>query len=191
MKMQVETFEDTDVRAETTEQSAEALALIKELGLEGQLAKADTSTETETRFPYRLITNEELFIYSQLCPSKSEATRYDMSPMPIEVLKALHFAKSFNLLKSFYVWSADSSKTKDPVLVGFESAYGSGRCYILARWGEELLPLQVMLPDAIRVWYASRVDKLNEIIAECRTALAQPAPIGIPKNTSAPSFYLD
>ena len=193
MKTQVELFELEEVRQETFEQSIEALALIQSLGLAGQQPQVATSAETQTvqRFPYRLMTNEELFVYSQLCPSRSSARTYSDAPIPLEVLKTMAYATSLNdsRISYFEIWSADSSKVKDPVLVARDEQYGS-KNYLLARWGDELLPLQVLLPDAIKRWYATRQDALNDCIARLKTELLKPLPVSCPKERDVPYLSL-
>lgn len=186
----VELFEMSDVREETFEQSAEAAELVSSLGLEGQKAKPPTpETEVLTRFPYRIITDEESFIYNQLCPEKCDVHAFKNAPIPLEVLKCIAYAKSLNDKRIAYleVWAASSIRVKDPILVGRDQKYGHEN-YILARWGEELLPLAVLLPDALKVWYAKRIDALNEIKAEVERGLMIPCPQGLPKNSALPYF---
>ena len=195
--MKVETYEDTDVKTETFEQTIEARQLINELGLDGQASKlafvedGASLNATTKRFPYRLMTDEELFVYRTLCPQVTSLKNYDLSPIPLEVLKTAAYAKSLGdpRISHMDVWSATSVKVKDPVLVGKEGPYGS-KFYILARWGEELLPLDVLIPDAIKKWHANYCDKLNDIIAEAQRALAKPCPQAVPSSRTEPVLYL-
>lgn len=189
--MQVEVFEQQDVREETIEQSEEALRIINELGLDGQKPKS-SSTGTVVRFPYRLMTDEELFVYSILCPQRTSLQTYDLSPVPLEILKTAAFAASLQdpRIRYLEVWSAVSQKVKDPILVGKKETYSSSQLYLLGRWGEELLPLDVLMPDAIKKWYTARLDKLNEMLVEVKQAIELPCPQGLPKNTSMPYLSL-
>ncbi len=191
--MQVETFECTETRQETSEQSAEALRLINELGLDGQqpITISDGAQSVNTnRNPYRKIKSDEQFVYSVLCPDRCDVTKYKDGPIPLEVLKALAYAKSLNFFAGFEVWAASTKSVKDPVLLGYTSkaTWGgfSGDCYIIARWGEELLPLEVLIPDALKKWHAARLDKIRAIKAECELALTLPAPASIPTNMDIP-----
>ena len=186
--MQVETYECTNTHSETPEQSAEALRLIQELGLTGQQPATDTTDKP--RNPYRLMKSDEQFVYRILCPDVCKVEDYKAGPIPLEVLKTLAYAKTLDVFAGFEVWAASSKSVKDPVLVGYtnRSQWGSlsGGPYILARWGEELLPLEVLAPDAIRIWYASRMDKIRAIRAECDLALQLPAPTSIPSSIDLP-----
>jgi len=180
--MKVETYENTDVVNETEQQSAEVLELCQQLGLEGQL-KETNETSTTTRIPYRLILDDENFVFRTLCPDVSPVETYKASPIPIEVLKALAYAKSLDFFDGFEVWDRSSKLVRDPVLVGY--ALGdlyTTRRYIIARWGEELLPIQALLPDALKIWYDRRKAKLEEIAREVKSYLDQPMPIVIPSN---------
>lgn len=186
MKTQVEIFESTDVREETFEQSAEAKQLVESLGLMGQLPKAPVTVTA--RFPYRLMTDEEDFIYSQLTPQRTKLETYSGDPIPLEILKTVAYARSLQDSRIAYleVWSASSAKVKDPILVGKELYYSSSNMYILGRWGEELLPLSVLLPDALKVWHNKRQNELNKIISKCKAALSDVIPLEIPDNVSIP-----
>lgn len=179
-----------DVKTESAEQSAEALALCQQLELEGQLPKKGEEVST-ARFPYRLMTDEEQFVYNQLCPEKCSIKSYRNDPIPLEVLKTAVYAKSLCDSRVDYleVWAAETSRVKDPILVGRASPY-SGAIYILARWGEELLPLQVLSPDAIKIWYEKRIDSLNKIKLDVESALKQPMPLSWPKGRSEPYISL-
>jgi hypothetical protein len=187
--MKVETYEDIDVRSETEPQSAEALTIIESLGLKGQLTR--TNSDTKTRIPYRLMTDEEAFVYGQLCPEKCRVEEYSNGPIPLEVLKTLAYAKTLGVYDFFEVWSATSVKVKDPVLFGCTGSQWSPKRYILARWGDELLPLEVLIPTAVKNFYAKRQAKLLEIKNQVDIALTQQFDNGaIPSNSSLPYLNL-
>lgn len=189
--MKVEVFIDDSVANETEQQSAEVQTLCEELGLRGQLRTS--TTDVVLRNPYRLMRDDELFVYSVLCPEKCKAEDFRDEPIPLDVLKVLKNAKSLNLpeLQHFEIWAASSRLVKDPVLVGMQNYYSNAR-YILARWGEELLPLEVLIPDAIKKWYSARKTKLLKMRTEIDFALAQPVPEVITSDLrlEAPTMYL-
>jgi len=186
--MQIETYELKEVREESAEHCAEAKKLIAELGLTGQQELQGGST-TEVRFPYRIMTDEEQFVYKTLCPESCEAVKYRNEPMPLEILKTFAYAKSLGAFTHFDVWSASSVKVKDPVLVGYKQRYREP--YIIARWGTELLPLEVLIPDAVKVWHQQYKQKIQKALQEVNACLALPIPEGVP-DTSVykTSFYM-
>lgn len=192
--MQVETYECQETRTETPEQSAEALRLIEELGLEGQKPKQNEEQVTTVRNPYRLMRDDEQFVYTQLCPERTSVEKFSSEPIPLEVLKTLAYAKSLGCFAYFEVWSASSAIVKDPVLVAYpgKTSYGSpsGPAHIIARWANELLPLEVLLPDALNKWYLARKQKLLEIKDEVERELNRAYPLAIPQgDRSVPVFY--
>jgi hypothetical protein len=167
--MQVETFEETEV-AELIgcDADAESLALIERLGLTGQqnLIGKSGETDQQVRCPYRLITTEENFVYRTLCPKVTEASKYGDSPIPLRILQIIAWAQDNPFFKKLEIWSAKSATVKDPVLIGIASVPGQTwgeRTFILGRWGSELMPLEILIPDAIKRWKEARLAKLQEI----------------------------
>ncbi len=150
--MQVETYEVPEVANEPLEACEEAIGLVRSLGLEGQQRLVTKQGERETRFPYRVMTEEEDFVFSVLCPVKVKVEDYGRLPMPLRVLQVLAYAKEAGGFTEFQVWDTRSVSEKDPVLVGLkpdpESTWRKQE-YLLARWGEELESWPVLLKRAV------------------------------------------
>jgi len=187
--MKVETFELQDVKEETIEQSAEARELCAQLGLTGQIKKTEEGA-VKARTPYRLMKDDELFVYTILCPERSDVHTLSNEPIPLDVLKTLAYAKTLNTFEYFEVWSASSKNVKDPVLVAYEKRYDNKR-FILARWGDELLPLEVLIPDALKRWWNARQDSLHQIKQRIEAELNSVCPSSIPTDSrrTMPQFY--
>lgn len=155
MTVQVETFECQETAAEPIEACEEAIRLAESLGLEGQLemTRPKSDDNQPTRSPYREMTQEEIFVYSVLCPEKVNASKYSRSPIPLRVLQVLSHAKSIGMFNTFEIWDKASQEIKDPVLVAFDKdSYAWNRkAFILARWGEELETPSVLLKRAITI----------------------------------------
>jgi hypothetical protein len=85
--MKVETYEVEEVKGEleTMAADSEAIELCQKLNLQGQLSR--TNIGTATRNPYRLMSCEEMFVYSLLCPKKVELRQYKDGPIPLRVLQ--------------------------------------------------------------------------------------------------------
>lgn len=139
--MQVETFECAEVAAEPIEASEEAIRLIDEMGLAGQrelvtLGKAGH----ETRSPYREMLNDEVAVYSILCPQRTDLAKYNASPIPLRVLQVAAHAVTVIPGCRLRVWDRAEAAVKDPVLVAETGKYdwSADKRFILARWGEEL-----------------------------------------------------
>lgn len=149
----VETFECHEVAHEPIEIAQEAVSIIDELGLTGQrnfIAKP--GDKMTTRAPYRTMTEEEIGVYSTLCPDQIEIERYNGSPMPLRVLQIAAHAKQTIPGLKLEVWDKKQMFVKDPVLVGkiggsrWSSDY---KVYILARWGSELEAFAILRDKAI------------------------------------------
>lgn len=170
----VEEFLDHEVGNEHPECSDEAIALIKELGLEGQsdLISRATDDGLATRSPYREITKEEDFVYRTLLPARTLASSYKAEPIPLRVLQIMAHASALGIFHKFEIWHREGVATKDPVLVGYikesDRSWADGTCYILARWGEVLEAFPVLLKKANEIAREVRLGKLKRIELQVR-----------------------
>lgn len=171
--MPVETFECQETSAEPIEIAEEAIGLIEELGLEGQLslvrkADAEKPMSVATRWPYRVMTAEEVFVYGVLCPTRTEMKSYADGPIPIRVLQIAAHAKSVRPELQLFVWHRAVPGVKDPVLVAQThdelNSWNTGFLrFILARWGEELEAFSTLMRKACssqRERLASEAERL-------------------------------
>lgn len=156
--MQVETFECQETAAEPIEATEEAVRLIEELGLEGQLSLVRPRVDgaPAARCPYRQITAEEQFVYETLCPTKYDLGLYSASPIPLRVLQIAAHVKSLGIVKRLEVWDKETSLVQDPVLVGhihdrYEYDSSKIKTFILARWGEVLETFSTLKKQAIGI----------------------------------------
>lgn len=167
--MLVETFECEETATESPEMCAEAQELIDSLGLTGQ--KAMTAPATERRIPYRLMTADEKFVYSQLCPLSTALSGYKQSPIPLRVLQVAAHAKQSGFFEKLVVWDRASVASKDPVLVGYEVDRYDAEPYILARWGEHLEEWPALVKQAIATWRQNVKDYANDCIRKSKAYL--------------------
>jgi len=183
--MKTETYALEDIKLEIAEHTDEAIALCEQLGMEGQLKLVvkNDSGDAVARFPYRLITDEERFVFKILCPEASSLKDYRNEAVPVEVLREIKRAREAGI-ETFEIWSASSRLVKDPVVVGRKQGSSSWSTdqYLIARWGDELLPLAVLLPDAIKKFNDERTGKLKTMLAQLQAAIAAGpiAPSGSP-----------
>ena len=167
MAMQVETFEQTEVDCDgTVEKDAEVLALISSLALEGQGKLL--SVDGKKRVPYREMSKREVFVYSQVFPSKEPAHQYQAGPIPLRALQVLAHAHDLVIFKKLEVWH--NANLKDPVLVAFKEPYGSIP-FILARWGEALVPFAELEKLACNMARAKFGAKLKGIAQQVKADL--------------------
>lgn len=167
--MLVETFECEETAAETLEVNEAARELIEKLDLVGQ--KQLISPEKKERLPYRVMTADEQFTFSVLCPKHARLNSYAASSIPLRVLQVAAHAKETGLFKELMVWHVDDAVTKDPVLVGIANpAPGDwrDRTFYLARWGEVLDEMPALFARAIQIARTTIVERLTEIIRDAK-----------------------
>ncbi len=172
--MKIETYEEveTDNEAQTMAHDHESMEIIERLGLEGQ--KKLSIPETKTRCPYRQMTKDEHFVFSQVCPQKCDPVKYAAGGIPLRVLQIISWAKENPIFKRLEIWYADSASLKDPVLVGYiqNGTYSwQEDIFLLARWADELLPVEVLMPDAYKKWWTNKQVTWKKDLAELQQKL--------------------
>ncbi len=165
MAMQVESFEVTEVNEYGAEFEQEQIALIDQLGLDGQkkLISRPDEDSALSLCPYRKVTKEEHFVYTTLFPVIERLERYSSGPIPTRVLQIAAHAKTC-VPGVLMVWRAENAK-EDPILTCHPEAYDfySKDAYILARWGDCLAPFEELTQKAIKVASEKAISALNEI----------------------------
>lgn len=178
--MEIETYEVTETLSDGSQedlQSEEYVALVEELGLEGQktfitrrAAGDDTVTE---RCPYRLATREELNVFRACFPARTELSEFDLSPVPLRVLQIAAHAQRVipqpdGATLKLVVLHPEDSTLRDPVLLaevreGYDTKY-----YLLARWGEALDDFETLRGIARKKLIASVKEQLSDIQSRVR-----------------------
>lgn len=171
--MQIETYEVPEVAAcdGTVESEAEAVALIERLGLEGQRELLNP-TKKQERCPYRKMTAEEFKVYEVILSNKTPLKKFSDGPIPLRVLQVAAHAQE--LFDHVYVWHAPNADIKDPLLVGINGAcadYGDRQYFLLARWGDVLLPFAELRALAAKLWAEKLRVKFSKIMAEAKARL--------------------
>lgn len=170
---------------------AEAVSLIEQLGLEGQ--QAITNKETLTREPYREMTKLEHFVWSSVCPEKTEVTRYRLSPMPLRILQVIAYARSLGIYEVLQVWHPRVVKN-DPLIVGVPKGetYSLKR-HLIARWGESLAPFEELREHAKEVFqrqFVAELAKLKREIAQAEADIPSRVQLSFDKEDfDLPTFY--
>lgn len=161
--METETFRIEELTAQDpVAVEAEAVSLIGRLGLTGQetLVRRPEG-EAPERFPYREVTRQELEVIRVLYPERSSLKEYEAGLIPLRVLQEIEEAQKF--LSDFTVHSVSSAQEVDPILLGRKGT--SGPHYLIARWGDALIPWEKL--------YARAAEKLRrEWKIKCESQLA-------------------
>jgi hypothetical protein len=170
--MQVEIFDQREVDGEMkVECNEEALALIAELGLKGQV------TENKKRICYPTPNREQILALEGLFPAATLVQDYAADCIPIRVLKEIRTYREENPNHVLVVRHAAPAILKDPVLIAYCNEgnrnydwYAKDRCgngewrdfRIIARWG-----------DALQSWTKMAEKGLQAITQEYAQALTQ------------------
>lgn len=170
--MQVETYEVELVDQDEMQQLAtdgETSMLIESLGLEGQ--KSLTNKEKGTVTPYRVVSAEERFVFRTLFPNQTKVESYKDGPLPLRVLQVIAHVRELNIpdMGYFEVWHPNVG-IDDPVLVARKSSYYDP-VYLLARWGNALLPFETLKAQALVVAKKTYAIGIRKAQKELATAL--------------------
>lgn len=209
--MQVETYEtvERDENGQIMDMPEEALAIIEELGLEGQrkFLRATGEDGNIQTIPYRRMTKDEAAVYGTLMPKRSDIESYNAGQIPIRVLEVVKECKP--MFKKLVIWypETEADLRKDPILVGVnerttvyypgeknEWTHREDENYLLARWGEELLPLEQLAAKAGGRAKRAVLSALKSIEAQVRERIAMYSAVEdsefVMVHTGAePSFY--
>lgn len=92
--------------------------LNKELGFTEQLKFTESSSSP---VPYPWLNSNLIRVFETLCPMKVEANKYNKTPIPLDVLKALAYCKKENFFTKFEIMYDD--KILDPLLIGIITSF--------------------------------------------------------------------
>jgi len=163
--MQVETYEATETTVDGAECTQDAVQLMRELELDGQLKRLEQSNGVAN--PYRKMTAEEAFVYQRVCPKRTRLNEYDSGWVPLRVLQVAAHART--MFTTLLVLHPEDVRI-DPVLVGTSTKYNALHTrdddHILARWGEVLLPLAELRAKAIADWRHEYDEKVAALAAQ-------------------------
>jgi hypothetical protein len=155
---------------EQSEAAQEWFEIASQLGLNKQLNHADKSEEKKAP-PYMYVDPKTSNIIKTLCPVQVKYTEYSASTIPLDVLREIQKAETngwYNKICICY-----DNKSPDPFVVGFTKAENSWNSdiHLIARWGAELLPFEVLEQKAIARVRADAKEALRELKYKLENAL--------------------
>lgn len=166
--MQVETYEIEELKGECENLAAdsEAVELIKKLGLTGQSELVEPNSET--RFPYPMLTIEQHNVFKLVCPVETRLEAFKGGIIPLRVLQVAAFCKEMPQIHHLEVWHPANVRD-DPILIGKIREYSS-EGFLLARWGEHLKPFDELRKEAARIWASKALVAVRGIAQEMTQA---------------------
>lgn len=155
---------------EQNEVAQEWFDICSELGLDKQLAHADKSEDKKAP-PYMYVDPKTSRVIKTLCPVQVKYTDYKTSTIPLDVLKEIHKAEKNGWYSKICICYDD--KSPDPFVVGFTKSESDWNAdiHLIARWGAELLPFEVLEQKAVARMKQNAIDALKELQFRIKTAL--------------------
>lgn len=150
---------------ENLHENAEEWANIcQELGLYKQLQKAGKVEKVGN--PYQKVDPRSERVFKMLCPVSVNYKLYEASTLPLDVLQEISRCEKNGWFKHINVWYDD--KSPDPFLIGYDHKdEWQGNKFLIARWGDELLPFEQLVTKAINRFKDAYKRALNVLIADC------------------------
>ena len=183
----------TDNESANSEQvEAEALELMEELGLQGQLDRATNHDDVQTLNPFEpLKQNQGDAVKRYFRDNYCDPENYKGATMPLEVLKLFKIAKDSGHFKEFRLFY-EKDYDPDPVLIGYtEGVYRAGSAHLIARWGDALLPWIEFIEAAKQRHNEACQQACLKIQEQVKSKLAQfEAGVDYPLDQNIPSTYL-
>jgi len=155
---------------EQVENAQEWFEIASQLGLDEQLKHADKSEEKKAP-PYMYIDPKTSAIIRTLCPVQVEYTKYRASTIPLDILKEIQKAEVNGWYDRIHI--CYDNKSPDPFVIGFTKAEHKWNAdiHLIARWGAELLPFEVLEQKAIARVRAEAKEALRELKYKLENAL--------------------
>lgn len=149
---------------ETLHENAEEWTKIcEELGLQKQLQKSGKIEKVGN--PYMKIDPRSERVYKMLCSAVIPYKEYDASTLPLEVLQEIRRCEENGWFHEIQIWYDD--KSPDPFLVGVETKQWGSPKFLIARWGDELIPFEQMIAKAIDRFKTAYKRALDRLVMEC------------------------
>lgn len=155
---------------ENPEQAQEWFEIASKLGLSEQLIQASRSEENKPP-PYMHIDARTARIIKTLCPVQVSYINYKASTIPLDVL-----AEIDKCVKNGWYSKIDicyDDKSPDPFVIGFTHNENKWQrdMHLIARWGAELIPFELLEKKAIDRLRNTAKTKLGELKFKTEMAL--------------------
>ena len=146
---------------------------VVELGLEGQtkVIVADKSP-----IPFMWMNQSIVATFEILCPTKVDITKYDKTPIPLELLEVVSLCEKEKYFSKIKVWY--NEKEKDPAIVGYvdvpDGKYDGqdwylesyGKKYLIGRWADVKASLDQLIDRARRLFFQAETIRVKKEIRD-------------------------
>ena len=163
---------------ETTNLIHDAEALQKwnekvvELGLQGQ---TEVVTAEKSPIPFLWMNESIVKTFEVLCPTKVDVTKYNKTPIPVELLETISLCFKEEYFDGIKIWY--NEREKDPVVIGYKMKDGKsysdsweaeyyGQKYLIGRWADVKASLDTLIDRAKKLFFHSETLRLNKEIRD-------------------------
>lgn len=177
MKTVVETYiiEETASLIYDNEQLDKWNELVSELGLTGQ---TQIVVKEKSPVPFMHLKTNLVEVFSTLCPRKEDVSKYNKTPIPVEILDLVALSKREGYFDKIQIWYDD--KTPDPVCIGLRYENEKDRSkgyewymhkYLLGKWGDVKHSFSELTSLAIKRWMKEENHRQNQNLIAAKRAI--------------------
>lgn len=143
-----------------------------ELKLHGQteVVKVDKSP-----IPFMWMNDAMVSTFEVLCPTRVDISKYDKTPIPVELLEVVSLCVKENYFAKIKVWY--NEKQKDPVIVGYSMPQDKdidsdwsltyySKKYLIGRWADVKMSLDSLVERAKKIFAHSTTIQLKQEIRD-------------------------
>jgi hypothetical protein len=168
----VETFfvEETVNLIHDNEALAKWNEKVEELQLVGQTQVVKTD---KSPIPFMWMNDALIATFETLCPTKVDVSKYDKTPIPLELLEMVGLCQKEQYFDVIKVWY--NEKQKDPVLVGYSLSEGKdsdwqieyySKKYLIGRWADVKASIDSLVERAKKIFTHSQTIQLKQEIRD-------------------------
>lgn len=151
------------------ENSTEWQLVCEQLGLSNQLSRTEKS-ETKQAPPYMAIDPKTAKIIRTLCPEMVDFRKYAASTIPLDVLQEIQKCVKHGWYDQIHIYY--DNVTPDPFVVGsYEETQYRYHFHLIARWGAEMLPMEMLEQKAIQRLKNAALKSLHELSSKVDYAI--------------------
>jgi hypothetical protein len=150
---------------------------VEELGLSGQreVVQVDKSP-----IPFLWMNNALIATFTTLCPTKVDISKYNKTPIPVELLDLVSMSNKEKYFDKIQVWYNEVDK--DPVIVGYSIEDGYldkpdyyhdiySKKYLIGRWADVKASLDTLVVRAKQIFIANQTASLKQQIKQYQRQL--------------------
>lgn len=143
-----------------------------ELGLQGQ---TEVVVAGKSPIPFLWMNEAIVATFEVLCPTKVDISKYNKTPIPVELLETVGLCVNEKYFDGIKVWY--NEKEKDPVLVGYkmregktysdnwEAGYYSDK-YLIGRWADVKASLDSLIGRAKKLFFQTETNRIKQEIRD-------------------------